>query len=199
MCCKSAWSAATTRSTPGYCWVACRVLTRTALPDGRRVHRDGLQGGREAAHRVADAARGRVGEERKQMMLYKSSTGMLFCGTRESRMSLGSSPSMAMTGCASAACMTKWLSQCGQYSSASSSCCLHRRLEGQRRESAHVRSFLKTFLHFLQATISSTVLKSSWSLLSSWHLVQSNHRLQHAARIDASLSLPVSHTAVPAH
>lgn len=51
-------------------------------------------------------------------------------------------------------CLTKWLSQCGQNSSASSNL---------------VISFLKAFLHFLQRKAISTVFSNSWSDFSAWH------------------------------
>ena len=45
-------------------------------------------------------------------------------------------------------------------------------------------SFLKTFLHFLQAKVISRVLSNSWSCVSAWHSGQSNHFLQHGALME---------------
>lgn len=64
--------------------------------------------------------------------------------------------------------MTKWLSQCGQYSSLSSN------------SSAFLR---KHFLHFLQAKTISVLFWRSWSWVSAWHSAQSNHFLQQGLRM----------------
>jgi hypothetical protein len=79
-----------------------------------------------------------------------------------------SSPSTSKRACGSLASSTKWLSQCGQYSSLSSNVSM---------------SLRKTFLHFLQAKIISVAPLSSWSCFSAWHSAQSNHCLQHGERI----------------
>ena len=49
--------------------------------------------------------------------------------------------------------------------------------------SKRLTSFLKTFLHFLQARIISGLFIISWSSFSWWHSAQSYHFLQHYALI----------------
>lgn len=73
-----------------------------------------------------------------------------------------SSPSTVRAGFGMAASSTKWLSQCGQYSSASSNSCA---------------SLRKHFLHFLHANVISKVRSSSCVSFSAWHSAQSNHFL----------------------
>lgn len=79
-----------------------------------------------------------------------------------------SSPSIVSAGLAILASMTKWLSQCGQYSSLSSNSCV---------------SLRKHFLHFLQAKVMSNDWTSGCCSCSAWHSAQSNHLRQHGDRI----------------
>ncbi len=71
-----------------------------------------------------------------------------------------SSPSTVRAGLAMAAARTKWLSQCGQYSSASSN------------SFASLRKHLR---HFLHANVISNARSSSCDSCSPWHSAQSNH------------------------
>lgn len=80
-----------------------------------------------------------------------------------------SSPSTFRVGFGVLASRTKWLSQCGQYSSLSSN------------SSAFLR---KHFLHFLQANVMSKLCCSGWSWVSLWQSAQSNHFRQHGERIE---------------
>lgn len=73
-----------------------------------------------------------------------------------------SSPSMEIAGLGVLASMTKWLSQWGQYSSASSN---------------SLASLRKHFLHFLQANVISNVWRRGCDSCSWWHWAQSNHFL----------------------
>jgi len=96
----------------------------------------------------------------------KMDLGSPFCFIRSSfniRLSiLASSPSILSAGLGVTASRTKWLSQWGQYSSASSNSCA---------------SFRKHFRHFLQANVISRVCRSSCDSCSWWHSAQSNHFL----------------------
>jgi hypothetical protein len=90
-----------------------------------------------------------------------------------------SSPSTSMWGFGTLASSTKWLSQCGQYSSLPliqqvyhhvSCWCTY-------ASSNSRASFLNAFLHFLQMKTMSKVCVSGWSACSAWHSAQSNHFL----------------------
>jgi hypothetical protein len=73
---------------------------------------------------------------------------------------------------------TKWLSQCGQYSSLLLfSHVLPYYYEYAYASSNSRASFRKHFLHFLQAKTMSKVWPNSWSALSWWHSAQSYHFL----------------------
>jgi hypothetical protein len=90
-----------------------------------------------------------------------------------------SSPSTCIEAFGVLASSTKWLSQCGQYSSLP---LVQQAHHGSARPDTYASSnsrasFLNAFLHFLQMKTMSNVCISVWSACSAWHSAQSNHFL----------------------
>jgi hypothetical protein len=91
---------------------------------------------------------------------------------------------------------TKWLSQCGQYSSLAfispsatlTVSCTH-------ASSNSRASFRKAFLHFLHMKVMSNVCMSGWSLCSWWHSAQSNHFLPAHSQQSSYIPSPDKRTA----
>jgi hypothetical protein len=90
-----------------------------------------------------------------------------------------SSPSTSRWGFGILASRTKWLSQCGQYSSLPLiQQVYHHSMCSCTYASSNSRASLRNaFLHFLQIKTMSKVCVSGWSACSAWHSAQSNHFL----------------------
>ena len=74
--------------------------------------------------------------------------------------------------------LTKWLSQCGQYSSDSSKTDI---------------SFLKALLHFLHIKANSKDLANGWSSFSSWHSGHWYQIKEEISKTDNSFKLTSNH------
>ena len=120
--------------------------------------------------------------ERMSFCLWRSSL-IILLSTR------ASSPSTFSEAFGVRASRTKWLSQCGQYSSlplvqqTSDQECGCGMRSGTYLSSNSRASLRKAFLHFLQTKTISKLCSSGWSAVSWWHSAQSNHFLQHGERM----------------